>query len=248
MKKILLGIGLFLYLSLPVWAQGNIVELPSGHTALNISATERIEVAQDLLVGSLRIQEEAKEARQVQETINTAMKKAVDEIKKHDSIKVQTGQYYVNPDYRYLKRPNESDKRVIDKWRGSQTVIIKGKTAEDILKVTGKLQDMGFVMNSLNYQLSPDKYDEVRDNLMEATIKALTARGQRVAQALGKSKVDLVEINVDASRNQPPVAYARGAKMEMMAVSADSAMSAPVAQAGESTVSMTINARAIIKP
>ena len=250
MRKILFGFVLSLVLTSPVWAQqGRVVELPSGQTALNISATERLEVAQDLLVASLRIQDEAKQAKQVQETINKAMKEAVAEIKKYSSIKVQTGQYYVNPDYRYINRPDENNKRILDKWRGSQTIIIKSKKSDEILEVTGKLQDMGFVMNSLSYQLSPEKYDEVRDNLMETTIKALMARAKRVAKALGKDNVDLVEINIDASRqNMPPVAYARGAQMEMMAVSADKAMAAPVAEAGESMVSMTINAQAIIKP
>ncbi len=44
----------------------DVVQLPDGHTALNISATETVEVEQDLLVASLRIQEEAKDAKQVQ--------------------------------------------------------------------------------------------------------------------------------------------------------------------------------------
>lgn len=249
MKKILLGLGLSLCFAMPVLAQGNVVTLPNGHTVLNISATERVEVAQDLLVASLRIQEEAKDAKTVQETINKSMKAAVGTIKQYANVKVQTGQYYVNPDYRYIKRDNQSDKRVVDKWRGSQTVTIKSKKAEEILEVTGKLQDMGFVMNSLNYQLSPEKYEDVRDDLMETTIKALVDRAERVAKALGKKKVDLVEINIDSNRPVRPMMYARGApKMEMMATSADAGMAAPVAQAGESNVSMTINAQAIIKP
>lgn len=247
MKNFLLAVALAFCMTTPVWAQRAVVELPNGHTALNISATERIEVEQDLLVASLRIQEEAKDAKEVQKTINEAMKKAVDLLKKYPDLKIETGQYYVHPDYRYLKRPNQSDQRVIDKWRGSQTVTIKSKKADAVLEVTGKLQEMGFLTNGLNYQLSPEKYDEVRDNLMESTIKALTERAQRVAKALGKSKVDLVEINVDASRNAPPVMYARSAKMEM-AMASDAAMPTPVAEAGESTVSMTISAQAIIKP
>ncbi len=236
----------YLIATTPVWA--NVVELPDGHTVLNISATEKVEVAQDLLLGSLRIQEEEKEASEVQEVINTAMKKAVDLIKAYPNIKVQTGQYYVHPDYRYIKRSNQSDQQVIDKWRGSQTIIIKSKKSEEILEAAGKLQDLGFVMNSLNYQLSPEKYEEVRDGLMEKTIKALSERAKRVAAALGKKEVDLVEVNVDATSSKPPIAYARGAKMETMALSADMAMPAPVAEAGESTVSMTISAQAIIKP
>jgi predicted secreted protein len=137
----------------------------------------------------------------------------------------------------------------LDQWRGSQTLTIKSEVAEDVLEVAGKIQDMNFMMNSMEYQLSPKKYEETRDGLMEATVAALKARAERVAKALGKTNVDIVEINVDASPMAPGPIYARGgAKMEMMAMSADAAMSSPVAAAGQTDVSMTINARAIIKP
>ena len=231
----------------PAMAQ-DVVTLPEGQTALNISATETVEAEQDMLVASLRIQMEDKDAKTIQDTINKAMAKAVTEAKKYKGLKIETGQYYVHPDYRYEQnRETGENKQILDKWRGSQTLTIKSLNADDVLKVTGNIQDMGFVMNSLEYQLSPKKYEEIRDGLMETTIKSLNERAKRVATALGKANVDLVEINVDAQPMMPQPVYARGAKMEMMAMSAD-AMSAPVAEAGETSVSMTISARAIIKP
>ena len=236
-------------LFLPLAAQAqNVVELPEGHTALNISATENVEVEQDILVASLRIQEEAKDAKEVQKRINQAMAKAVALVKNNNALKVETGQYYVRPDYRYIRKDDGNNEQVLDKWRGSQTLTIKSEVAQDVLDVTGQIQDMGFMMNSLNYQLSPKKYEDTRDGLMEKTVAALRERAQRVAKALGKTQVDIVEINVDAHPMRPQPVYARGAKMEMMAMSADAAMPAPTAEAGETTVSMTINARAIIKP
>lgn len=248
MKKILLSSVLMAFLAFPAMAQDNVMELPDGHTALNISATENVEVEQDLLIASLRIQHEAKNSKEVQDYINKKMKAALDEIKKVSSVKVETGQYYVHPDYRYIRTKDGENEQVLDQWRGAQTVTIKGKEAEDVLKLAGQLQEMDFMMNGLDYQLSPEKYEEIRDGLMEVTIKKLNERAKRVGKALGKDNVDLVEINVDAFNNQPrPVMYARAAKMEMM--SADSAgMAAPVAESGETTVSMTISARAIIKP
>jgi predicted secreted protein len=250
MKKIILTAMLLTAFALPATAQDNVVELPDGHTALNISATERVEVEQDLLIASLRIQYEAETSKEVQDYINKKMKAAMDEIKDIPSLKVETGSYYVHPDYRYTRRDNDGNQeRVLDKWRGSQTVTIKSQASEDVLKVAGKLQDMDFMMNGLNYQLSPQKHEEVRDNLMEATIKKLNERAKRVGRALGKNNVDIVEINVDAHGGfQPQPVYARAAKMEML-MSADAAsMAEPVAESGETTVSMTINARAIIKP
>lgn len=248
MKQFLLATAMMVAFAVPAMAQDNLAMLPDGHTALNISATETVEVEQDLLVASLRIQREAKTSREVQEHINKAMTVALDKIKAVKSVKVETGQYYVHPDYRYIKKPDGDNEQVLDQWRGSQTVTVKGKEAADVLALAGSLQDMGFMMNGLNYQLSPEKYEEVRDGLMEVTIKKLSDRAQRVGKALGKNKVDLVEINVDAMQNSPrPVMYARAAKMEMMA--ADSgAMAAPVAESGETSVSMSVSARAIIKP
>jgi len=248
MKKFLLTSALIFTLT-PTLQANDIIQLPDGQTALNISATERVDVEQDMLVASLRIQDEGKSAKDVQKTINEAMEKAVALVKKHSDLKVETGRYYVHPDYRYVRNKETSNNdRILDKWRGSQTVTIKSTNSEDILSVTGKIQDMDFMMNSLNYQLSPKKYDTIRDGLMEKTVSKLKARAMRVAKALGKGNVDIVEINIDSNPHTPRPVYARAAKMEMMSMSADTAMPTPTAQAGETSVSMTINARAIIKP
>lgn len=249
MRRFLLGLALTSAMAFPALAQETqIVQLPEGHTALNFSATEQVEVEQDMLVASLRIQSEAKDPKEVQNTINEAMQKAVEAARKVPSIKVETGQYYVHPDYRHINRPDGTHEQLLDKWRGTQTITLKGKVADDVLTVAGQLQDMDFLMNGLNYQLSPEKAEQVRDGLMEVTIESLTERARRVAAALGKSNVDIVEINVDAHMppRPYPVMYARSAKMEMAA--ADAAMAAPTAEAGETTISMTISARAIIKP
>jgi uncharacterized protein YggE len=230
-----------------LYAQDNVVQLPDGHTALNISATETVQVDEDMLVASLRIQHEAKDAKAVQSHINEAMKKATDLVKTMPSLKLETGQYYVHPDYRHIRKQDGNHERELGQWRGSQTLTIKSEVAEDVLDVTGKIQDMGFMMNSLNYELSQKKHEETRDGLMETTVAKLQDRAMRVAKALGKSNVDIVEINVDSNQYAPRPMYARGAKMEMMAMSADAAMPRPTAEAGEATVSMTISARAVIK-
>jgi len=251
MRHLLLGAAaITVMFTFPAIAQDTIIALPDGHTALNLSATEKIEAEQDLLVASLRIQIEDKESKVIQKKINTAMKKAIEIARKSPEIKVETGHYYVHPDYRYINKPDGSNEQLLSKWRGSQTLTLESKNAEELLKVVGEIQDMDFLMNSLNYRLSDDKYAQIRDGLMEVTIESLIKRAERVAKALGKANVDLVEINVDAHSPRPYPVYARRqvkAEMMMMA-SEDAGMPAPVAEAGETTVSMTINARAIIKP
>jgi predicted secreted protein len=195
----------------------------------------------------LRIQQDLTSAAEVQNTINTAMEQAIKATEKFPSLKIETGQYYVRPDYRYIGNKETGErKQEIKGWQGSQTLIIKSEASEDVLKVAGEIQDMGFIMNNLSYELSTEKYEETRDALMEETVAALQARADRVAKALGKSSVDIVEINVDAQPNMPQPIYARAQAMEMSMASDQ--MKAPSAAAGTSNVSLTINARAILKP
>jgi predicted secreted protein len=231
-----------LFLTVPLSAQAQvedvILAMPDGQAILNISATERREVEQDLLVATLSYKVVNKDPRIVQDEINKKMKKALSTSKKETDIKVSTGSYQV------YERNEQRTKET--KWHGSQSLTLKSKNSEEILKLVGKLQDMGLTSNGLNYTLSPETAVEVQDSLMEAALKQLQTRANRAAKALGKSTAELREVNVN-SGNAPyrPMHQSRG----MMMMSADSMeMAAPVASAGESTITLTVNARVILKP
>lgn len=217
------------------------VPLPNGQTMLILSATEQIEVSQDILVASLRFEKEATTSKAVQEVINKKMADALVIVKKMTSLKIETGSYQVYS--------VQEEKQPGKKWRGSQTLMITSEASEDVLQATAALQEMGFSMNSLEYQLSPKKYHEVRDSLMEKTITALHDRAKRVAHALDKSQVDLIEVNLADSYPTPVPFYARQARSVIMASALpQDAMAPPAAAAGTSTVSLTIQAKAVIKP
>lgn len=100
-------------------------------------------------------------------------------------------------------------------------------------------------MNGLNYTLAPDTAIEVQDSLMEAALEQLQERANRAAKALGKSGAELREVNVNSSGiPYQPMMRAQSMKMEM----ASDSMAAPVAAAGETTLTLNVNARAILKP
>lgn len=238
----LLALGLLLPLSTSqsAWAQNQdpILALPDGQVILNISATERREVAQDLLVATLSYNATNTNSRELQNEINTVMKKAIEEAKKEKTVKVTTGSYQVYE----TTDPRSKEK----KWQGSQTLSIKSKDSETVLKLAGKLQDLKLNMNGLSYMLSPETAVEVQDSLMEDALAQLQTRANRAAKALGKSAAELRDVNVQgADVPYQPMAYARGA---MMMEAADMKMAAPVAEAGESTITLSVNARAILKP
>ena len=241
-KLAALSTALIIFAAAPVSAQAQtqdpIISLPEGQVILNISATERREVEQDLLVGTLSYIVTNREAAKVQNEINTVMAKALDEAKKAEEVKVNTGAYQVH---------ETTDQRTKEtQWRGQQSLTVKSKNAENLLDLVQDLQDMGLTMNGLNYTLSPETAVEIQDSLMEDALKQLQERANRAAAALGKSGADLRDVNVNSS-GIPYQPQMRG-NMAMMEASSAKSMAAPVAAAGETTITLNVNARAILKP
>lgn len=250
MNKFLVAAAALLLLNGTAQAQDgpkSALDLPPGQALVNLSASERAEVQQDLLVANLQYQAENKNARALQDDINTLMKKAVEKAKTYKDIKVSTQQYYV-----YLHEPqpeprpmgSHPQKNKPEKtWRGNQGLQLESKNADDLLELTGALQDMGLIMNGLNYTVSTELMETTHDSLMEKALAKLKAKAERAAKALGKSQSDLIEVNIDSGGYHPqPMmrGMAMDAKME--------AMSAPVAEAGTSDINLTVSARALLKP
>lgn len=249
MKKFILPatLALTLLCAPAVFAEDVKVKETAG-TTVTLSASDQKKVSQDLLVASLRIEVDNKDSRKVQDDINKAMKAALDLAKAEASIKVSTGSYYV---YSYDPNPSptplsnaEMKKRNV--WKGSQTIDLKSKDAEKILDLLGKIQDMGFVMNGLNYTLSPELAEAQKDELLAGALKKIQDKAALVTKILGRSGYEIADLTIDNSyMPQPPVAMmsmARGGRMEK----AD--MAAPVAAPSEEDVTLSVSARIVLKP
>ena len=222
---------------------------PPGASILNLSATETQKVPQDLLVASLRIEAEDKDASVVQSKINEAMKKALALAKQETTVKAETGSYSV---YQYDSTPSplspnaSPNQKPIRSWRGSQTIDLQSKDPDAALKLAGALQDLGFVMNNLGYTLSPEKYESVQDDLLTKALAKLTAKADLAAKTLKKSGYDMLNIDLNPSGMAMPM-MAR-ANMAMMEGAMAKHIAPPVAEAGDSDVSLTVSARALLKP
>lgn len=229
----------------PAMAQEKLLTMPDGQTLLNISATERTQVQQDLLMASLRVEKEGTDPKLVQDQINEIMKKALEKSKAVKDIETSTGGYYV---YQYDPNPQPVDRSTPSAamaWRGSQTIDLQSVKADDLLKLAGELQALGLVMGNLSYTLSPAKADEAKDALMEKTLAKVKIRADRAAKAMGKSKMDLIEISVDSSDSVTPYPMMRAMAME---ASGSAKMDAPSAEPGLSDITLTVSARALLKP
>lgn len=219
-------------------AQQALILLPEGQTLITLQVTERLSVAQDLLVANLRIEVEGRDAGEVQNDINSAMTRALEQANAISEVDTSTGQYNV---YQINRQPDNNRPDIM--WRGSQTIRLQGFDAAILLDLAGSLQEMGFLTNQLSYQLSTAAADEVRDSLMEAAIAKGIERAERAAQALGKSSVDISAVDVDNSSQYAPPVMFRAASL-----AADSAeRAAPVAEAGETEVVLTVRVQAVAR-
>ena len=237
MKKQILAVAILLII-LPITSFAD--DDKKDATYLNISATERREVEEDLLVTNLRFEFEGEGAIDVQNKINAVMKKALSEAKNLEAVNVSTEQYSV---YKYSSREKKGEvKKVI--WRGSQSLLITGKDSDKILQLTGNLQKMGLVVTGLNYVVSPEKYEEVRDSLMEVAIDKLIKRSKRVAKAIGANDIKIININVDAVS---PIIPAQQNLMMSMGGAKGQEYTTPVASPGQSEIYMTVSAKVLLK-
>lgn len=239
------------FVAAPALAQDykTVLDIPAGHTLVNLSASEQVEIDQDLLVANLRYEIENKDPKKLQDDINEVMKKAVDQSKKYGAVKTSTQQYYVYP-YDYDPNPQPVERgelrnKLERTWRGQQGIELKSKNSDELLRLMGELQALGLTVSGLQYTVSPELLEETREGLLEGALEKLGAKAARAAKALGKSKADLLEVNVDMGGYYPPQPMmARGMAMEMSMAKMD----APVATPGQSQIQMTVSARAILKP
>lgn len=246
MRFILPALLLTLLATAPARAQdlNTILDIPEGATLISLSATERVEVDQDLLIAQLSYESENQVAANLQDEINKVMKKAIDEAKKVSSVKVSTQSYQVYP-MDYNPDPKGDPTKVIRKWRGSQSLMLKSKTPDDLLALAGKMQEMGMNVNSLYYTVSPELLEETQNSLLEAALTKLKTKAERTGKALGKTKADLLNVNVDIGGYAPQPMMRGGAVMMKAEAAMD--MAAPVAEAGQSDITLTVNAQALVK-
>lgn len=249
MRTVFLSALTVLFLAAPAIADDDTIALPpAGTTIVNLSVTERTKLTQDTLNASLRYELDGGSANEIQDKINKAIADAVTESKKYSDVKTTTGGYYV-----YAYDQNQTiDPRTgqpistTKKWRGTQTIDLESKNSTQLLELAGKIQTLGFIMNGLTYSLSPEKAETVRDDLMQKALRNLGAKAKIAQSALGKGNYDIIDVNIDGSA--PPVypMYKTMARMEMAQAASD--VQAPTAEAGESEVTMTVNARVLLKP
>jgi predicted secreted protein len=198
-------------------------------TVLHLSQIAERSVIRELLRIELRVEETGADARSVQAAINRRMAGALDRARQVQGVRIETGSYNVGEE-----RPPNGPTR----WRGSQSVILTGKDADSILKLAGALQSDGLSTSSLTYEVAPETIRGAEEDLTAEALSALDHRAASIADRMHLAVVRFRDVRVgNAETGGRPAP--RFAAM---------AMPSPVAEPGEATVRVTIEAELVLAP
>jgi uncharacterized protein len=222
---LLVAIGLALYTPKAALPQPADQQL----TVLHLSQTAERSVLRDLLRIELRVEETGADPLAIQSAINSRMAAALDRAHKIQGVRVETGSYSVGEE-----RPQSGPSR----WRGTQSLILTSKDADAALKLAGALQSDGLLMSSLFYEASPETVRGAEEDLTAEALAALDRRAASVAENMHLTVLRYRDLHVgNAETGGRPVPRF-----------AAQAMAAPVAEPGEATIRVTIEAELVLAP
>jgi predicted secreted protein len=186
-------------------------------------------VVQDRIRAVLRVEAGDPDARQAQAEVNRRMTAAIAKTKEVAAVTVETGRYYV-----YEDRPANRPRR----WVGTQTMTLTSADATAALALVGQLQADGLLVSALGYELSPEQRRRVERELIPDAIRQLQDKVAVVADAMAMTKSRIIELRL--REGAPPQMPMRA--MQMAAGAAERASPPPVAEPGEVTVSIQVEA------
>ena len=228
-------VGLTLALSGPALAQTNAAG-DSAMVTLQLGESAERHVIQDRLRASLRVEIGAADARTVQGQVNAKMAAALERAKATPSVKAETNGYYVYED-RTMKRGQ--------RWWGNQGLTLTSMDAAALLALAGQLQEDGLAMSGLAYELAPETRKRIETELIPEAIKRVQEKADTAGKALGLTHVRVSRIKLGESP--------QGRVMPLgvaTAMAADRAqpIAPPVAEPGETTVTVQIEAEVQLRP
>jgi len=217
-------------------------------TTVTLSAEARRMVEQDRVTATLNFEASGATAQAVQAEINSKMQAAKPLYDAVAGVKTSTGHYNVYKDYPREPEPKKDgtpgwtpeEREAKAFWRGSQSLMMDGVKSDAMLMLISSLQKEGFALQGLNFYMSRGAEDAVKDALITEALGNIRARAENIQRALGKRKIHYAKI--DLGGGDRPMPMMRSIAMKAESYAAADSMPAPVAEAGETEVVMSVTA------
>jgi predicted secreted protein len=202
-------------------------------TVLHLTEQAQRRVARDELRAVLRVEAADADAAHLQQEINQRMAAAVTRAKAVPGVTVETSGYSIYEERAQNKPPQ---------WHGSASLVLTTKEAPPLLALVGELQQNGLAMSSLAYQLTPEAARAVEDQLTATAIQRLRERAERVARGLGLAVRRIRDLRLGNAAGTPPL------PRPFLSAGMAAAAATPVAEPGEATVSVSVEAEVLLGP
>jgi predicted secreted protein len=213
-------------------AQTLLVEAPSPHPVITITASASSDVANDRMTAVLRAEADGADATQAASAVNARMARALSQAKAATSVEAHTAgcsSYQIS----------EPNRPIL--WRVSQSLSLESGDFVALSALVSKLQGGdGMLLSGLGFTVSPERRRAAEDTLTAQAIRSWQQRAKAAAQAFGASTFRTGRVTVqtnDYGRPQP--------MFKAGGVAATSA--APVSvEGGTSDVTVTVSGEAIL--
>ena len=210
--------------TVPARAQGPAQETPYERYTLTAEATG--EVANDLLVATLAVEEEGEDPAALADRVNRAMNEALTALEAFPAVTAKTLDYRTEPRY------GRGDERPLVGWRVSQTLELRTADLPIGAAAVGELQDT-LRVRATRLEPAPATRREAEDALIASALEAFTARATLVERTMGASAHRVVRAEIQTEGGRAPPVYARA---ESRSFGSDVAAPGLVAGTSELTV------------
>lgn len=223
----ILSILLAVTLSLSAFGQAWADEDANRFNRISFTETVSETVSNDQVTVQFIARAQDSDPETVAREINQQMQHAKRLIDRTQGLRVQTGGYRIHPVY-------DKDQN-IQTWRGQQTLSIETQNSPGLAKILTELQSL-LSYNGMQFSVSRQQQERVMERLLKQGIQAYRDKAKQIARAFGKEAFNITETHID--NPMPPTIYRQP---RTLALSTMKAESAPVMEAGQTDLRLTIS-------
>ncbi|MEJ2213353.1 MAG: SIMPL domain-containing protein [Gammaproteobacteria bacterium] len=222
MNRLSFVVSLFLcFHSLNALASENIT-----YNRIHFSVIAEKQVSADEIIVTMSVQRNGPDIAMLADQVNRTMKTALKTANKEKGIQVETLNYQTNKNYQKGKQSG---------WQVSQSMSLIGSDMEQMSELIGKLQ-AELQLNSITYQVSSERKQQIEDELSEIALKKFTAKAAKYSNSLNRSNYQIVQISLSNQNTSPPRPMLMARQGAMMAAES---IAAPSIQPGDQKISIT---------
>jgi predicted secreted protein len=194
---------------------------------IHFSITEQAMVENDRVIVQFQAQFQADNPQAVSTHINQTMRQALNQLNSEERKWVQTGNYTVHPQHNHRAG-------AISHWQGHQQLTLTLPISIDVSELLSRLQTY-LSYQSMEADISQPKHAQAEQALIEQALANYQRQAKIIAKSFNQPDYKLIETHI---QTQQPARHFAQPRIALASVTMDSA---PVIEAGEKMIQVTIN-------